>query len=599
MARLEEFEEVIARKILPRLKAPYRQDAQLYVECLVRLHGALTRWDVDKHGKTNYLAQSMHEDPRIGLRFIAEMVDARLLKRELERGPDGKSIGRIVATPELTEIFLEGKCPNPIRPVVVGYLPKAAVVRRGIPQDSYKAADKAISNLEFNIDRFVLSVFNKYPPYEPKSPLAFRRAQERAMDRRHSTFRFPYFLDSRGRHYVASTEGISPQGRDYEKALCLPRFSEPLTERGRVALADALDGYSEDEQYTCLPLEHKLLAYASQARQIDMLGWQSWDSPFCGLALANQAAMLCDDPSTPLRAFVPRDGRCSGLQHWSALLRSDAVTNRLGMELQDAEDGLDIYEYVNLVWSKLVPEEHRFICTRKTAKKPVMTFAYSATRMSAMEGMLDMWDKKEGAPDRKTLMQYGSSLFNTTENVLEPIVGGVNWLRACMKIICATGVHKVTWVTPDGFTGVQDYRLKDIKEIKVLLSDGKKLKIDVKFDVLDEHGNFITKLSKHQSGIGPNIIHSLDATHLRMVALRLWAMRIPAVWVHDSFAVHANYRDILDEIIKEEFVKLYNRDYLAELKVYWEKEYNVVLPPSPELGNWNLQELMTCPKFFS
>lgn len=599
MALLVDFEEAVVRKILPRLKAPYRQDAQLYVACLTKLHGALTRWDKGKHGLTNYLAQCLHDDVRIGLRFIAEMVDARLLKREVERGPDGKSVGRISATPELVEIYLSGKCPNPIRPVVIGYLPRPAIVRRGIKQDSYKAADAAISGLSFNIDKYILDLFNRFPVEEVDSPLAYKRTQEAAMKLRHYTFFFPYFLDTRGRHYVASTEGVTPQGRDYEKALCLPRFNEPLTERGVLAVIEAADGYSEDDQYRHMDISLRGLAYASQARTPENDGWKGWDSPYCGMATANHLATYYDDPSQPIRAFVPRDGRCSGLQHWSALLRSSAVTGRIGMELEEHPDGMDIYEHVNALWTKCIPEPHQYICIRKSAKKPVMTFAYSATRMSAMKNIVDMWANKEESLDFKTCCTYGSNLFSITEEVLEPLVGGVNWLKKCMKIITDTGVHRITWITPDGFMAVQDYKLKEIKELQVRLSDGKKLKIDIKVDVLDANGNTIPNLSKAKSGIGPNLIHSLDATHLRMAALRLHALGIPAVWVHDSFAVHANYVDVLDRIIKEEFLSLYDRNYLAEVKVYWEKEYGVELPDAPEFGDWDLYSILDCPKFFS
>ena len=130
-------------------------------------------------------------------------------------------------------------------------------------------------------------------------------------------------------------------------------------------------------------------------------------------------------------------------------------------------------------------------------------------------------------------------------------------------------------------------------------TSSRKLKIDIKVDVLDANGNTTPNLSKAKSGIGPNLIHSLDATHLRMVALRLHALGIPAVWVHDSFAVHANYVDVLDRIIKEEFLSLYDRNYLAEVRVYWEKEYGVELPDAPEFGGWDLYSILACPKFFS
>ena len=99
------------------------------------------------------------------------------------------------------------------------------------------------------------------------------------------------------------------------------------------------------------------------------------------------------------------------------------------MELEEHPDGMDIYEHVNALWTKCIPEPHQYICIRKSAKKPVMTFAYSATRMSAMENIVDMWANKDESLDYKTCCTYGSNLFSITEEVLEPLVGGVNWLK--------------------------------------------------------------------------------------------------------------------------------------------------------------------------
>jgi hypothetical protein len=55
---------------------------------------------------------------------------------------------------------------------------------------------------------------------------------------------------------------------------------------------------------------------------------------------------------------------------------------------------------------------------------------------------------------------------------------------------------------------------------------------------------------------------------------------------------------VLYDIIVEEFIKLYSREYLAELKVYWEKEYNVELTSPPTLGDWKPEQLQGLTRFF-
>ena len=594
MAVEESFELSVTRRLIPKLAPPYRQSAQVYVDCIPKLYVALCNEGTgSKYKRRNYLAQYLHSDPYIGLCFIMAMVDAKLLTLEHMRVSRTETHVIVNPTYDLVSMMVKGGLPPILTHVVKegGVVPDAKV-RYGIPQNSHLLATEGITATKFKVNKFILDLYKANEPYKD-SIMASRAVQCAELIRDEKSFKFGCFLDSRGREYTDTTIGISPQGADHEKAMCLPIFSEAISPAGLAALVAATDDYAEDTRYDGMDTEAKACLYAAQARDWENLGWKQWDKPYCGMANARLIAEHLLAPEQPLAAFVPRDGRCSGLQHWSALMRSNAITDRLGMELQESADGMDIYEFVAYKWDYYLPEEFKYIATRKGAKKPVMTFAYSATRISAMDNVCDMHPEL----DRKVACQLGSQLFNTTNEVLQPIVAGVDWLKDCMAIITATGVHQVVWDTPDGFTASQDYRVTEEEDITVVIKR-RKHKITIKRDVLDDEGNFIPKLSKHKSAIGPNVIHSLDATHLRMVALRLKEVGLPAVWVHDSFAVHANYIPFLDKVIREEFVKLYFGNYLLDLKRQWEYKYKVDLPDEPAMGDWDLNVIHKCERFF-
>lgn len=590
----ESFEISVTRRLIPKLAPPYRQSAQVYVDCIPKLYLALCRHDTNsKYSKRNYLAQYLHEDPYIGLCFIMAMVDAKLLTLENKRLSKTHSIVIVNPTYELVSMMVDGGLPPILTHVVKeGCDVPDAKVRYGVPQSSHLQATSGISDTKFKINKFVLDLYKANEPYDDKV-MSSRVVKCAELIKDEKSFKFGCFLDSRGRIYANTTIGISPQGADHEKAMCIPIFSEALTAVGLRALVGAADDYSEDSRYIGLPTMDSAFLYAAQARDSHNLDWKQWDKPYSGMALARLISDYMEAPELPIAAFVPRDGRCSGLQHWSALMRSSAITDRLGMELSEAADGMDIYEFVAYNWEQILDETYKYMATRKVAKKPVMTFAYSATRISAMDNVIDLFPEV----DRKVCCQLGSQLFNTTNEILQPIVSGVEWLKECVGIICQTGTTQITWDTPDGFVASQDYRVTEDKDICVVIRR-RKHKITIREDVINEDGSCSPKVSKHKSAIGPNVIHSLDATHLRMVALRLKEVGLPAVWVHDSFAVHANYIPFLDKVIREEFVKLYSGNYLQALKLQWEQKYGVALPDEPAMGDWDLNIIEKCERFF-
>jgi hypothetical protein len=615
MAGLINHEKILDH-IIPYMPIGRKASVEKYSICAINLVNHLSgRIDVKKKFRRPRVAASIapsqeKADIRLAVCFLAELEIIGLI--EVRSHKEGiKTITETYPTQKFEDIIRKHEPnPNVVRhPVSISMAQTDFEVRRGIKQDTVGDSLEAIANTPLTINMFMFHFMQVFPPFVQGDPqyLSYVSSMVHAEEYFGKKFKLPYFLCSRGRAYDDSTVGFSTQGCDSEKALIQPVQKTVLDSEGYQALLEATYGYSEMDWTLAQIIEMALNPVDTE----DV--WRLADKPYMFMACADLLAQYHDAPEQPLAAFIPLDGRCSGLQHWSALLRSDAITDRLGMTKEPNPDGLDMYEYVARLWKENLPLEEQHYATRKAAKKPVMTFAYSATRMSAMDymdelyGAKKVWDKEQEryvAVDdglmRGEAAQLGSSLFNITNEVLQPMVQGVDWLKACMPIILEKTNHpRVQWITPDGFLASQ-YTVKWNKlNIEVRDSRKRKHKISLRVPQMGKTGEEIPSIPKAQSGIGPNVIHSLDATHLRMVALRLKECGIYGLWIHDSFAVHVNHRKLLYKFIIEEFIKLYSGDYLQELKEYWESHYGVELPEPPRQGRWKPESLLECTEFFA
>ena len=571
-----------------------------YMHCLYSLP---LHFDLPLHSVVPRLAKKMMEstDPfNVSLRFIGEMELAGYVK--FERGFNER-----VVVPTKKFLKLELDCDRAPEsaiklPVVDGYIPRAPI-RGGISNEANKEATaicSSMSNLKFEMNHFILNLVKQFPPEFEKSSDAYmyKRMLVCADIMGDSKFRFPYFLDSRGRIYTDTTCGFNPQGSDHEKAILLPTYTEVLTEDGFLSLVDTAIGYSEIEWSVDEMISHAI----SPEEHVEE--WKKADKPFSYMACAHLLLQHRFDPSKPLPAFSPLDGRCSGLQHWSAVIRSNSITRHLGMHEEEAD--LDIYEKVADDWKVTLTEEYQHYATRKAAKIPVMTWGYSATMMTSMDwlsklfGAKTKWDDDIGkyvvvdkGLDRATTSRMGCDLYNGMQRTLGPLQSAVDWVCDASVCIANAGNVEIRWPTPDGFTGLQRKVKGERLKLRATLSDGEELLLEI-LDFSKEKPN----PAKHKSAIAPNLIHGLDATHLRMTARRMEEAGLPAIFIHDSFSTHCNHRASLYGIIVATFMELYDMDYLTILKVYWEDLYGVKLPKPPALGSWSPESLVSLDRFF-
>jgi len=85
-------------------------------------------------------------------------------------------------------------------------------------------------------------------------------------------------------------------------------------------------------------------------------------------------------------------------------------------------------------------------------------------------------------------------------------------------------------------------------------------------------------------GAAPNLVHSLDAAHLALVALASEAGRIPLVTVHDSFGTLGCYTDALLDIWLRELVEMYDKTNMLQQVYDYARRYGTPPAIPPPLG---------------
>lgn len=578
-----------------------------YMHCLYSLPLCL---DLPLHSVVPRLAKKMKEAEHpfnVALRFMGEMeLQGYVRFRNGRKKGSNEEERVVVATKKLLELdFIFGEAPSSVikYPILPGSRIPVSPIRNGVASNKNKEVSSVAARMAsetFKINSYMLELLDMFPPKfsESGSEYMYQRTMYCAKEMVEDNFRFPYFLDSRSRMYEDTTCGFSPQGADHEKALCQPTHKEVLNESGYNALLEAAYGYSEIEWS-----EDTIINMAKNPRKTEE-EWKKADKPYCFMACADLIRQYNDNPLSPLSGFIPLDGRCSGLQHWSALTKSPAITAHLGMEVE--EETLDIYEKVAEDWRETLEPEWKFMATRKAAKIPVMTWGYNATVTTSMDWMEKQFGPKkswspelneyviaEGGIDKLATRRKGADLYKNLNKTLGPLREAVDWVSDCAAKISKAGNVEVHWTTPDGFEAMQR-KVKGLRrDIACKLSNGDRFGVEIQdFSVETPH------TAKHRSAIAPNIIHSLDATHLRMVARRLDELGLPMIFIHDSFATHCNHRDTLYEIIVDTFIELYSGDYMMDLYNYWREMYNVDIPKPPPAGIWEPASLKGCSRFF-
>ena len=101
-------------------------------------------------------------------------------------------------------------------------------------------------------------------------------------------------------------------------------------------------------------------------------------------------------------------------------------------------------------------------------------------------------------------------------------------------------------------------------------------------------------------GIVAHLVHSMDAAHMMRTIIRLYAEGIRHfAMVHDSYGVQACDVELLNRVLREEFVGIYSEPVLQNFLDQQRKAHpGISLPDPPQTGDLDIQQVLSSPYFF-
>ena len=101
------------------------------------------------------------------------------------------------------------------------------------------------------------------------------------------------------------------------------------------------------------------------------------------------------------------------------------------------------------------------------------------------------------------------------------------------------------------------------------------------------------------SGISPNYVHSMDASHMCLVINHLKSVGVSSFGaIHDSFSVHADDVDELLETTKEVFIGMYSCNVITKMYeqfVNCDESFDAKVPNQ---GDLKLEQIRESEYFF-
>lgn len=453
---------------------------------------------------------------------------------------------------------------------------------------------------------------------------------------------FPHDLDSRGRIYPKPSY-LNPQGTGYVKALLEFSEGKALNDGSDVAFVaiTGANAYGEDkislQARVDWVFDNEEMILSCAANPKHDLRWTEADSPFEFLRFCLEWQGI-NEHGVGYVSHMPCavDATCSGLQHFSAMLRDQE--GGFAVNLTECADRQDIYGMVaektkvavtaDLTVDKLHGKEPKegttdnrlptkvlaqialdLGLTRKLTKRSVMIVPYAGTFSACMKYTEDFYNelfaKGTPCPIEKKLFTsqfvpyIAKHIWSSIDQTVVAARDTMNWMKQIAKL--ATQGEEpapLQWTTPTGFI-VQQAKYKQVEvKVKTYL-DGKQIRMSVREDTkqLDPR--------KNATSLSPNYIHSQDAAHLMLTISKALATGndMSFAMVHDSFAVHAaDMKVFLDECIAPAFYEMYeagdNLDrFFDEMKANIDE--NAEIPQVPSKGTLDLTEVLYSDFFFS
>uniref|UniRef100_A0A2K5ZF09 DNA-directed RNA polymerase n=1 Tax=Mandrillus leucophaeus TaxID=9568 RepID=A0A2K5ZF09_MANLE len=344
---------------------------------------------------------------------------------------------------------------------------------------------------------------------------------------------------------------------------------------------------------------------------------EPWQTLACCMEVAN--AVRCSDPAAYVSHLpVHQDGSCNGLQHYAALGRDSVGAASVNLEPsdvpQDVYSGVaaqvEVFRRQDAQRGTRVAQMLEGFITRKVVKQTVMTVVYGVTRYG---GRLQIEKRLRELTDfpQEFVWEASHYLVRQVFKSLQEMFSGTraiqHWLTESARLISHMG-SVVEWVTPLGIPIIQPYRL----ELKV-----KQVRGGIQTITYTHNGDISQKPNtrKQKNGFPPNFIHSLDSSHMMLTALHCYRKGLTFVSVHDCYWTHAADVAVMNQVCREQFVRLHSEPILEDLSRFlvsrfcpkprkisqsWEaRQLKETLQAVPKPGAFDLERVKHSTYFFS
>jgi hypothetical protein len=473
---------------------------------------------------------------------------------------------------------------------------------------NYLLANPQLLDTESDINNFIISLAKAY---------------------RQVKFYIPIYIDWRGRLYTASSI-LSYQGTPLAKCLILLDYHLTIDTKGREGLmlftanCYGLSKESNNNKLKWFNDKHNVINKLDLDLMLSAV--DKYDFINCCLIWHN----LNKDSSNIDNILVRFDATCSGIQHISALLED----MKLGIEVNLGPS--DDNSKPNDIYTKLIPlvkeslhnmiledvnllKDHsillKFPITRNIIKRPIMTIPYAASIMGIADQIrslglyvkdvngnisFEFYDQDNNiySLTNKDIYLLSHVIYKTINQEFPVLKILFKYYREMTSLLFKLNIP-IEWTTPIGVKIEQEY-IKTEDE-KIVYSIGKKVKtVVLKKPVIPT----VKNIHKSKNAIIPNIIHSLDSTHLNLIVGEFIKLQLPILTIHDCFIVNPNHWEILrDSVINmyislysnQQFINIYHQQCLDKINenyitsVYDNNlvvsEYGYVIPENPYKQN--------------
>ena len=439
-------------------------------------------------------------------------------------------------------------------------------------------------------------------------------------------FYFPHNMDFRGRAYPIPPY-LNHMGADHCRGILMFSEGKKLGQTGltwlRVHVAN-LFGYDKASivERKDFAIKHTADIYDSATNPLDgQRWWLKAESPWQCLATCIELKNALDSPE-PAEYIshlpVHQDGTCNGLQHYAAL-GGDAIGARQ-VNLEPGERPSDIYTAVAEMVQQDVAKDAASgnevaqllngKIKRKVVKQTVMTNVYGVTfagaKLQVLRKIEELYPRIFEA-DSRLAFSAASYVAKKIFTALSLMFNGAHdiqyWLGECASRISSSLTREqvqyiedkavgkeislpynrrainerslfdehtrqktsVIWTTPLKMPVVQPYRKSNAKRVITNLQH---------INIVEPTVSDPVSKRKQLQAFPPNFIHSLDATHMFLSALKCDELGLTFAAVHDSFWTHASTVDTMNTVLRDAFIRMHSEDIMGRLAAEFKARYS-------------------------